>query len=69
MLSEKLTIKALRAQNNMKQEEVARAVGVSTATYNRYEQHPEVMTVSILVKLAKLFHVDLCDIFLPHDTN
>ena len=55
MAEKRLWLKALRAQKDMSQDDVAKIVGISRATYNRIEQgHTQQMHYEVVVKLADL---------------
>ena len=53
----KLTLKAARIANNLKQKEAAKLLGITVDTLGRYERgttHPD---VSVLKKIEKLYGV------------
>ena len=58
----KYTLKELRARVNMTQEEVAKKLGVSTQTYNAWEQDVSNVGFRKVIALAKLFGVSVDDI-------
>jgi DNA-binding XRE family transcriptional regulator len=68
-VSMKLTLKALRVNENLTQEEAAKKVGVSKYTWANYEvgkTYPDVPTIK---KIEKAFNVKYNDIlFLPNIT-
>lgn len=65
----KLTLKALRANNNMTQVEAAKAIGVSEFTWQNYEKGKTYPDVLIIKKIEKAFNVSYSDIiFLPQNT-
>ena len=65
----KLTLKALRANNNMTQAEAAKAIGVSDFTWQNYEKGKTYPDVLIIKKSEKAFNVSYSDIiFLPQNT-
>ncbi|MDE7051035.1 MAG: helix-turn-helix transcriptional regulator [Lactobacillus sp.] len=65
----KLTLKALRANNNMTQAEAAKAIGVSEFTWQNYEKGKTYPDVLIIKKIEKAFNVSYSDIiFLPQNT-
>lgn len=56
------TLKALRANANLTQQETAKKVGVSTTTWSRWENGERYPNVKQLVKIEKLFGVSYNDI-------
>ncbi len=65
----KLTLKALRVNNNMTQAEAAKAVGVSEFTWYNYEKGKTYPDVPVIKKIEKAFNVSYADIiFLPNST-
>lgn len=56
------TLKELRARKNKTQEEVARDLGVATATYNAWERDISNVGVSKVYAVAKYFGVTIDDI-------
>lgn len=62
----KYTLKALRANADMKQTEVAEKLGISTTTWSKWENKKRFPTVDQVEKISKLFNVAYDDIiFLP----
>lgn len=66
---EKLSLKALRAINNMSQGEVAEKVGVSRDTYGNWERGECVPNAIQFIKLAEIFNCSLDNIFFPLNTR
>lgn len=60
----KLKLRAKRVENGYTQKELAKLIGVSTATYNRYEKGYYEMTESIISKLLTILNCKYEDIFL-----
>lgn len=60
----KLKLKAKRVEKNYTQAELAKVLGVATATYNRYEKGYYEMTESIINKLLTILECKYEDIFL-----
>ena len=60
----KLKLRAKRVEKNYTQAELAKALGVAVATYNRYENGYYEMTESIINKLLTLLECKYEDIFL-----
>lgn len=58
----RLTLKALRANQNMTQAEAAKAIGVSEFTWSNYEKGKTYPDVLIIRKIEKVFHVSYDDI-------
>lgn len=65
----KMTLKALRANKNMSQADVAKALGISEDTWRNYEKGKTFPDVPVIKKIEKVFNVKYADIiFLPVDT-
>jgi len=60
---EKITIRELRARHKMSQEEAAKKIGVSTQTYNSWENDFGKVKIRFASKVAELYKVKLDDIF------
>ena len=56
-------IKVFRAMHDLTQEDLARKVGVSRQTINSIEKGKYVPSVLIALKIAKVFNVNLEEIF------
>lgn len=67
----KYTLKELRARKNKTQQQVAEGLGVSTTTYNAWEQNISNVAVSKVQAVAKYFGVTLNDLFFTpqHEYN
>lgn len=63
----KYTLKELRARKNLTQVETAEAMGVSTTTYNFWENNTGSIKMSNAIKLAELFEVEIGDIFFARE--
>lgn len=50
-------LRIMRAEHNLTQEEVARALGVSQQTYSKYENKSTNLDSETIVKICKLFGV------------
>lgn len=59
-----LKLRAKRVERGFTQDELAAALGVSTATYNRYEKGHTEMTESTISKLLEILQCKYEDIFL-----
>lgn len=59
----KLKLKAKRVERGFTQEGLAKAIGVSTATYNRYEIGKTEMTESTINKVLLVLECKYEDIF------
>lgn len=65
----KLTLKALRVNKSLTQEEAAKAIGVSKYTWSNYEQGKTFPDVPTIETIEKVFDVTYSDIiFLPNST-
>lgn len=53
----KVTLKALRANFNLNQREMARIVGISKRTWQNYEQGKTVPSTAVLRNIEKYFNV------------
>jgi len=53
----KVTLKALRANFNLNQHEMARIVGISKRTWQNYEQGKTVPSTAVLRNIEKYFNV------------
>ena len=49
----------LRKERNLTQEEAAKNLGISMKSYCRYEKEEREPTASVLVQMAKFYHVSL----------
>lgn len=58
----RLTLKALRANSNMKQSEVAQKLGISTTTWSKWENGKSFPDVAQVKEIEKLFSVAYDDI-------
>ncbi|WP_449461294.1 helix-turn-helix transcriptional regulator [Streptococcus suis] len=58
----KYTLKALRANADMNQAEVAEKLGISTTTWSKWENKKRFPTVDQVEKISKLFNVAYDDI-------
>ena len=58
-----------RKKARYSQEAVAGILGISRPTYAKMEQSPESVTIEDAKKLAKLFCVDVADIFFGSNDN
>ncbi|MBQ8918761.1 MAG: helix-turn-helix transcriptional regulator [Acidaminococcaceae bacterium] len=56
------SLKELRARKNETQQECAEALGISTQTYNAWEQDISNVAISKVVKVAEHFGVTLSEI-------
>lgn len=60
----KNTLKVLRAQNNLTQEQLSKAVEVSRQTINAIEKEKFDPSLVLAIKLARLFKKDIEEIFI-----
>ena len=56
-------LKALRIKNQLKQQEVAKMLGISETTYNRKENGFNEFTIKEAIKLGEIFSVYPGEIF------
>lgn len=59
------TIKELRARKDVTQSRAAADLGVSTQTYNAWEQDISKVAISKVKAVAEYYGVNLSEIFLP----
>ena len=56
-----MTVKGMRANANLTQEAVAKELGITVVSYRRKEQGKREFKFSELLKMCKLFNVELND--------
>lgn len=61
-MSVKLTLKALRANNNMTQPQLAEKIGVSVSTVQSWENKGVQPRADQIIRLLNLFHVNFEDV-------
>ena len=62
-----ISIKGWRSERNLSQRYMAKALGISIPTYEKWERNPELIPIGKCERMAEIFGVDLGDIvFLPH---
>lgn len=61
-MTNKKTIRVLRAERAMKARDAAKAVGVHPTTWSEYENGKMMPSGPVLQRIASLFKVDACDI-------
>ena len=61
----KMNLRALRVNANMKQIDVAKALGVNRATIHNWENSKTSPTASQLLRLCDLYDCEVGDIFFP----
>lgn len=61
------SLKELRARKDVTQAEAAKALGVSTQTYNAWEKDVSVVSIAKFCQIAKYFGVSITEIFLPNN--
>lgn len=59
------TLEQIRKDRGVSKVAVQRHLGVSQPTYDKYEAHPETMSVENFEKVCAFLHVRREDIFLP----
>lgn len=65
----KFTLKMLRAKADLTQEEVAEQLGISPATWSKWENSKSYPDVPDIIKIEKLFNISYSDInFLVNNT-
>lgn len=58
----KQTLKVHRIIKELHQEDMAKKLGITTATYNRWEQNPKVIQYGNLLKIAEILKIKVEDI-------
>ena len=61
----KVSLKALRVNADMTQDDAAEAIGVTKKTIQNWETYATSPTAIQLLRLCLVYHCDLGDIFLP----
>lgn len=65
----KWSLKALRVDNGLTQDEVARRLGISASTWSKWENGKSFPDVPYISKIERLFNISYSDIkFLHNDT-
>lgn len=64
-------MEVIEARKNARysQQQVADLLGVSRPTYSRMEKNPGDITIDDAEKLAKIFNVEVTEIFFPNNCN
>lgn len=62
-------LKALRIKHQLKQEEVAKLLGISETTYNRKENGVNQFTIAEAIKLGEIFCVNPGEIFFTQNVT
>lgn len=66
----RLSLKALRINNNLTQLEAAKKLGISEYTLNNYENYKSFPDVPVIEKILELYKVQYNDIiFLPQNCD
>ena len=64
----KWTLKAIRTNLNLRQDEMAEKLGVTEKTYQNYETYKTFPDVQVVKRIVKLSNIDFNDIiFLPEE--
>lgn len=64
----KWTLKAIRVNLNLKQDEMAEKLGITEKTYQSYENYKTFPDVQVVKKIVEMSKVDFNDIiFLPNE--
>lgn len=58
----KMTLKAIRINNNLTQQEASKMLGIAETTLNKYENFKSFPDVPMIEKILKLYKVDYNDI-------
>lgn len=63
------TLRELRARKNVTQAETSKEIGVSRATYIKWEADPTRIGIADIYKLAEYFDVAIDEIKIKEDSN
>ncbi|MCD3194208.1 helix-turn-helix transcriptional regulator [Clostridium botulinum C] len=63
MLKPNFILKALRIKHQLKQQDVAKLLGISETTYNRKENGVNEFTISEAMELGNIFNINPSEIF------
>ena len=69
MSIQRYKLQELRARHGLKQADVAKDLGVATATYSNWERDITNVDISKLSRIAEYFDVSVSEIFLPGIEN
>lgn len=61
-MEKKLTLKVLRAMNDLNQEEMAKRLGICRSYYNQIESRKRPLTSGVLLKICKEFGIGIDDL-------
>ena len=61
-MERKLTLKVLRAINELNQEQMAKRLGISRTYYNQIESHKRPLTSGVLLKICREFGIGIDDL-------
>lgn len=67
-MERKLTLKVIRAMNDLTQEQMAEKLGITRSYYSSIEKGRKPMTPSVFLKIIKVFGLDLDDLDLDNLT-
>lgn len=59
-------LKSIRVEKDIKQEDVANQLNMSTNTYMSYENDPKTIKIDVLVNLGNVLQIDILKIFLEY---
>lgn len=59
-----MRIKFHRLKNNLTQKSIAQMLNVAEATYNKYENHPEYLSIKRLQEIATILDCEMLDFFI-----
>ncbi|HER0935494.1 MULTISPECIES: helix-turn-helix domain-containing protein [Streptococcus] len=66
---QKMTLRALRVNNNLSAKEAAKKIGIHHQTLLKYEHDSSRIPLDLLHKLANLYQIDPNFIFLGHKSD
>jgi DNA-binding XRE family transcriptional regulator len=61
----KITLKALRVNVDMTQENASKALGITARTLQNWEDYKTFQTAQQLMKICEIYNCEVSDIFLP----
>jgi len=62
-------MKAYRVRSGLTQDNIAKLLGISRATYNDYETNPQSVKVETYRKIADILNCDLVDFFIKNNVT
>ncbi|SFM14317.1 helix-turn-helix transcriptional regulator [Pelosinus propionicus] len=64
-----LSIKKARLMKDLKQDDLAKTLGIHVQTYRKIEQNPELATIAQAKKISKIVDIPYDEIFFSRDST